>query len=401
MARIENRWRPGMTRRRALRGLAGFLAGSPLLRAQQDPFRDHSRVPAMEELVDVFDFEAVAYEKLPRQAYDYTGHGTESEFTLRRNREAFDWVKLVPRAVADVSAIDPTTEVLGVKMPFPIMIAPTAAHAQLHPDGEAAMYQAATAASNTLFLMSHNASLPFDKIAQASSGPLWFQLYARERVEDNLPVLDTVQTAGYRAVAMTIDQNAAVYERQQHNRHLSAPGGPGGARGPRRRGREEPSNPYRVNPGRLWYNWAFAEKIRPFIKVPFLAKGVMTAADAKIAVETGFEGIIVSNHGGRAMDQGTSTLEVLPEIVDAVGGRVPVLIDSGFRRGTDVLKALALGAKAVGVGRAVRWGLGSYGAPGAQRVLEILQGELALAMAHTGRPTMKSIDRTLVKAEFR
>jgi 4-hydroxymandelate oxidase len=395
-----------MTRRKALRGLAGFLAASPLLRGQQDRFRDHSRVPAMEELVDVFDFEAVAYEKLPRQAYDYTGHGTESEFTLRRNREAFDWVKLVPRTVVDVSAIDPTTEILGTKMAFPIMIAPTAAHAQLHPDGEAATHQGGTAASNTLFLMSHNASLPFDKIAASAAGPLWFQLYARETVEENLPVLDTVQTAGYRAVAMTIDQNAAVYERQQHNRHLSAPGGPGGGRGGRGgrgRGRNEPMpNPYRgVNPSRLWYNWAFAEKLRPHIKVPFLAKGVMTAADAKIAVETGFEGIIVSNHGGRAMDQGTSTLEMLPEIVDAVGGRVPVLIDSGFRRGTDVLKALALGAKAVGVGRAVRWGLGSYGAPGAQRVLEILQGELVLAMAHTGRPTLKSIDRTLVKTDFR
>ncbi len=399
MAGIESRWRHGVTRRKALRGLAGFLAGSPLLRAQQDPFRDHSRIPAMEELADVFDFEAVAYEKLPRQAYDYTGHGTESEFSLRRNREAFDWVKLVPRAVADVSAIDPSTEVLGVKMPYPIMIAPTAAHAQLHPDGEAAMYQAATAASNTLFLMSHNASLPFDKIAAASTGPLWFQLYARERLEDNLPFLDTVQTAGYRAVAITIDQNASVYERQQHNRHFSAPGGPGG-RG-RRRGRPEPANPYRVIPGRLWYNWAFVEKLRPHLKVPLLAKGVMTAADAKVAVETGFEGIIVSNHGGRAMDQGTSTLEVLPEIVDAVGARVPVLIDSGFRRGTDILKALALGAKAVGIGRAVRWGLGSYGAPGAQRVLEILQGELVLAMAHTGRPTLKSIDRTLVRTDFR
>ncbi len=352
----------------------------------------------MEELVTVFDFEAVAYEKLPRQASDYTGHGTESEFTLRRNREAFDWVKFVPRAVVDVSAIDPSTEVLGTKMAFPIMIAPTAAHAQLYPEGEAATHQAATAALNTPMIVSHNASLPFDKIAAAAPGPLWFQLYPRENVEENLPVLDTVHAAGYRAIAMTFDQNAAVYERQQHNRHLSAPGGGRGSRG---RARNEPaSNPYRVNPSRLWYNWAFAEKIKPHIKVPFLAKGIVTAADAKICVETGFDGIIVSNHGGRAMDQGTSTLEVLPEIVDAVQGRVPVLIDSGFRRGTDILMALALGAKAVGVGRAVRWGLGSYGTPGAQRVLEILQGELVLAMAHTGRPTIKSIDRTLVKTEF-
>jgi hypothetical protein len=247
--------------------------------------------------------------------------------------------------------------------------------------------------------MSHNASLPFDKIAAASTGPLWFQLYPRERLEDNLPVLETVQTAGYRAVAITIDQNAAVYERQQHDRHLSAPGGASGGRS-RRSGRAEPANPYRVIPGRLWYNWAFVEKLRPYIKVPLLAKGVMTAADAKIAVETGFEGIIVSNHGGRAMDQGTSTLEVLPEIVDAVGGRVPVLIDSGFRRGSDILKALALGASAVCLGRVPRWGLAAFGPPGVQRVLEIVQAELVMAMAHTGRPTLASIDRSLVRADL-
>jgi isopentenyl diphosphate isomerase/L-lactate dehydrogenase-like FMN-dependent dehydrogenase len=152
---------------------------------------------------------------------------------------------------------------------------------------------------------------------------------------------------------------------------------------------------------RLWYNWPFVEKIRPYIKVPFLAKGILTAADAKMCVESGMDGIIVSNHGGRSMDYGPSTLEMLPEIVAAVQGRIPVLIDSGFRRGTDVLKALALGAKAVGLGRAPRWGLASFGEAGVMRVLEIVQGELLLALAHTGRPNLASIVRTLVKTDFR
>ena len=395
MTKTEHEWRHGLTRRRALRGLAGFLAASPLLRSQQDPFRDHSRVPGMDELRTTLEFEAVAYEKLPRQAYDYTSYGVQSEFTLRRNRQAFDWVKLVPKAVVDVSKVDASTEILGTKMAYPIMIAPTAGHAQLHPDGEVATYEASTAA-NAPFIVSHNASLEFDKIAAAANGPLWYQLYPRENVEDNLPLLDTIHTAGYQAVVITIDQNASVYERSQHYRNFSLRGG-GRGRG---RGGRGPANPYRIGQNRLWYNWAFAGKIRPHIKVPMLAKGIVTAADAKLCVENGFEGIIVSNHGARGMDWGSSTLEVLPEIVDAVQGRVPIIVDSGFRRGTDILMALALGANAVGIGRAVRWGLGSYGAPGVQRVLEILQGELVAAMAHTGRPNLTSIDHTLVRTDF-
>ena len=137
-----------------------------------------------------------------------------------------------------------------------------------------------------------------------------------------------------------------------------------------------------------------------FVKVPLLAKGIVTAEDARLCVEHGLDGVYVSNHGGRSLDYGPSTLEVLPEIVDAVGGRVPVLFDSGIRRGSDILKALALGAKAVCVGRAPRWGLGAYGPEGVQRVLEILQAELVQAMAYTGRPTLASIDRTLVRTDF-
>jgi isopentenyl diphosphate isomerase/L-lactate dehydrogenase-like FMN-dependent dehydrogenase len=142
------------------------------------------------------------------------------------------------------------------------------------------------------------------------------------------------------------------------------------------------------------------DELRPFVKVPMLAKGILTAEDARRCLDHGLDGIIVSNHGGRALDCSPSSLEVLPEIVDAVAGKVPVLIDGGFRRGSDILKALALGASAVCLGRAPRWGLGAFGAAGVQRVLEILQAELMLAMAHTGRPTLSSIDRTLVRTDF-
>jgi isopentenyl diphosphate isomerase/L-lactate dehydrogenase-like FMN-dependent dehydrogenase len=150
----------------------------------------------------------------------------------------------------------------------------------------------------------------------------------------------------------------------------------------------------------MWIDWKFVDQIRPHIKCPLLVKGIVTAEDAKLCVERGMDGILVSNHGGRSLDYGPSTLEVLSEVVDAAQGRIPVLIDSGFRRGSDVLKALALGAKAVCIGRVSRWGLAGYGAAGAQRVLEIMQAELLMAMASTGRPSLASIDRTLVRMDF-
>jgi 4-hydroxymandelate oxidase len=405
MGTIESRWRQSLTRRRALQGLAAFLASSPLLDSQQDPFRDHSRVPALNELLTSFDFEPVFFAKEPRAIYDYTSYGAESEFTLRRNRQAFDWVELAPRGVVDVSSVNAATEILGTKMAFPIMCSPTSGHALLHPDGEAGTHKGATAASNTPMIVSNAASLPIDKIAEAAPGPLWFQLYPREDLDASREILDRAQAAGCQAVAMTVDQQAAFYERPLHDRHLGGNLSPSvsvaAGRTGRGRGRiPPPRNPYRVPEYRLWYSWKYVDQIRPFLKVPLLAKGILTAEDARLCIEHGMNGIIVSNHGGRSMDYGPSTLETLPEIVDAVQGRIPVLIDGGFRRGSDILKALALGAKAVCLGRTIRWGLGAYGAPGVQRVLEILQTELVLAMAATGRPTLDSIDSQLARTNF-
>jgi 4-hydroxymandelate oxidase len=396
MRRIESRWRSSLTRRDAIRGLAGFLAGSPRLAAQQDTFRDHSRVPGIDELVTAFDFEPVAYAKLPRQAYDYTAQGVDGEFTLRRNREAFDWVSIVPKSVADVSSIRTATEVLGARMAFPIMIAPTAGHIQLHPQGELATFRGSTAASGTPMIVSNNASFPMSKIAEAADGLLWFQLYPRQQLDASRQIVETAQAAGARAIVVTVDQQAAYYERQLHDRRLAAT--------PRRANTRaqptQPSNPYRVSDARLWYDWTFIEQIRPFVKVPLLIKGVVTPEDARLCVEHGLDGVVVSNHGGRSLDYGPATLEVLPEIVDSVAGRIPVVIDSGFRRGSDIFKALAIGAKAVCVGRVPRWGLGAYGQQGVQRVLEILQNELTMTMAQAGRPTLESIDRSAVRMDF-
>jgi (S)-2-hydroxy-acid oxidase len=181
-----------------------------------------------------------------------------------------------------------------------------------------------------------------------------------------------------------------------HDRNLLGPM----SRGPAPPSGPAPHHPYGVSDERLWYEWKLFDDLRPFVHVPMLAKGIVTGEDALLCLEHGLDGIYVSNHGGRSMDYEPSTLEVLPEIVDAVKGKVPVIIDSGFRRGSDILKALALGVSAVCVSRPQRWGLAAYGAPGVERVLQILQAELRLAMATTGRPTIASIDKTLVRTYF-
>jgi isopentenyl diphosphate isomerase/L-lactate dehydrogenase-like FMN-dependent dehydrogenase len=395
MSPQERSWFRSLNRRGALRAMAGFMAGSPLLRPQQDPFRDHSRVPALNEMRTVFDFEPVAFAKLPRQTYDYTAYGADGEFTLRRNREAFEWVDLMPRAVADVGSISTSTEVLGTRMEFPIMVAPTAAHAALHPDAEAATHSGCTEAANTTLISSHVASLPIEKITAAAKGPVWFQLYPRPDLDENRETLEQAHAAGCKAVVVTVDQQASSFERALHGRNLNISAARGGAgRG------AAPRNPYGISTNRLWYEWKLFDDLRRFVHVPMLAKGIVTAEDARLCLEHGLDGVYISNHGGRSLDYEASTLEVLPEIVEAVQGKLPVLIDGGFRRGTDILKALALGAAAVCVARPQRWGLAAYGAPGVERVLRILQTELRLAMAAAGRPSLASIDKTLVRTYF-
>jgi 4-hydroxymandelate oxidase len=252
-----------------------------------------------------------------------------------------------------------------------------------------------------------------DRVAGAAKGPLWWQFYPTPSLDASRDILDTALNAGCTAVVVTVDQQASYYERSQHDRNLGgrgggrgaaagrggAPAGRGGAPGPSSTATTGPAR-YRVQPGRLWYTWQYLDDLRSMLKVPLLVKGILTAEDARLCIEHGMDGIVVSNHGGRSMDYGPSTLEVLPEIVAAVNHRIPVLTDSGYRRGADILKALALGADAVLLGRATRWALAAFGAPGVQRLLEIFQRELVEAAATAGRPTRASIDAALVRTRF-
>ncbi len=393
MTERESRWQGSVSRRKALAGLAAFITGIESLHGQQDIFRDHSRVGGLDEMRDVFDFEAAAYERLDRATYNYTARGGGSEFTLRRNRDAFDWVDLVPRVVGGPGPPETNSEILGTPLQFPIMLAPSAGHEALHPDKEEATYAGCTKASETPMIVSHVASMSFADIAKADGGPLWFQLYPRSELQQNREPLVAAQNAGCGAVVVTVDQQASFYDRAVHDRHLSLRP----QRPPLYSGKD---GRYRFTSRRMWYEWRLFEDLRTMVEVPMLAKGILTREDALLAIEHGLDGIIVSNHGGRTLDYTPSSLEVLPEIVAAVRGRIPVLVDSGFRRGSDVLKGLALGASAVCLGRVPRWGLGSFGAPGVTRVLEIVQAELKEAMTRCGTASLAEASPSIVRTDF-
>src|SRR5688572_4088698 len=444
MGQMERRWEQPLSRRKGLAGMAGLLAGSPLLRAQLDPrpFSTHRRAPGLSEMFTAFDFEPVMFANVPQAVYDYTAHGDGGEWNLRRNRQAFDWVDLIPGKSVDPATVDLSSTLLGLTLKYPILIAPTATQVALHPDGEAGMYRAASLSSNTPVCLSNNSSQSVEQVAKGAQGQLWWQFYPRQDMGASQELLGRAQAAGYTAMVITVDQQASYYERSQHDRNLGArAGGAGraggrGAGGAARQGGAGRANDpealgtatigrgaavpgsagagsappttarrgavaYRVGGGRLWYSWDYLDQVRKFIKTPIIIKGIVTAEDARLCVEHGFDGIVVSNHGGRSMDYGPSTLEVLPEVVAAVNGKIPVMIDSGFRRGSDVLKALALGADAVWLGRASRWALGAFGPAGVQRLLtEIIFKELLDATAAMGKTTLASIDASIVKQNW-
>ena len=409
MADNERSWLINHSRRTALARVAGLLAGSPIAAAmaQSDPrpLSEHRRALTLAEMQTSFDFEPVFFGNVLLPVYDYTAHGDGSEFTLRRNRLAFDWVDIVPaRAAIPESQIDLSSELLGVKMKFPIIVAPTAAMVPLHPDGEIGMFKAATAASNTLMMLSVNTSTPHAKVVPAApGGTLWAQFYPLENLVATQRSMDTFQNAGCNGIIVTIDQQASYYERTQQDRNfggrVARTGGFGAGAGGATATLTGAAR-YRINGFRLWYTWQYIDEMRKMVKGPLVIKGILHPEDAKLAIEHGADAITVSNHGGRSMDYGPSTLEVLPEIVAAVNGRIPVLFDSGVRRGSDIFKALALGANGVQIGRAARWGLAAFGTAGAQRVIEILQQELVQVAGTCGCAKLSDIDKSTVKAHF-
>lgn len=393
-----------MTRRDLVRQFGLFLAASPLVDAQFVDRDGHRRVPSLEELASVFEFEPIARDKMMRINYDYVAGGVEDEVALRRNREAFDWVTLLPRALPGVESVDLSTEILGQPMEAPIIVAPTGGQQGVHDEGDVEMHGGASAAKATM-AVSHVATFPLDEVAAAGDGRLWSQLYIHRNPTNARIRVDQAGEVGAEAIVWTVDaQYSSLRERLRHDANLGSRNRSSRAeasRRRRRRGRRElPPNPYGINPESPDQDWSFLETLRSWTELPLIVKGLMTHEDARIAVESGADAIVVSNHGARYMPHVASTIETLPEVVEVVRGRIPVLIDGGFRRGTDILKALALGADAVQVGRPPLWGLGSFGAEGVERVLRILQDELRLAMAACGASRIKDIGPELVRPEF-
>jgi isopentenyl diphosphate isomerase/L-lactate dehydrogenase-like FMN-dependent dehydrogenase len=347
--------------------------------------------------INLFDFEALAKERLPKEEYDYIAGGATDEISVERNRRAFEAWALRPRVLRDVSTIDLSTTVLGTEVNLPILIAPCGGHKKAHPEGEFATYRAA-AACGTILAVSANASSSFEELGQAGFGHLWLQLYPFKDRELTKEWLQRAETAGYAAVCVTLDsQWPPKRERNLRNNYRNrrgvnfpraVPEEGGAIHAATREGGSDPAA-----------TWKDLEWIKLSTELPVVAKGIMTGEDAELCAQFGADAVIVSNHGGRHLDNTLATIEVLSEAVEAAQGKLEVLLDGGIRRGADVVKALALGAKAVFIGRPLFWGLAVDGEQGVRRVLEILREEMEITMAKCGRPNIASIDSSvMVKA---
>ncbi len=338
--------------------------------------------------INISEYEILAKERMNPVFWDFYAGGSDDEITLRANQADFARIRLRPRILVDVNQCDTSTSVLGLPVPMPILVAPTSMHCLAHPEGECATAQGAGAA-NTLMIASTDATRPLEEIAQAASGPLWFQLYIYGSLEVAVGLIRRAETAGYQAIVLTVDL-PVMGNRERSKRH----------------GVRMPPPPLveanfvgmeQEDLGHVPVTWETVDWLRSITSLPILIKGILTAEDALLALEHGVSGIVVSNHGGRQLDGVVTSIEALPEVVEAVAGRCEVYLDGGIRRGTDILKTLALGARAVLVGRPILWGLAADGAHGVQQVLEILHTELERAMKLAGCPTLASINRALVK----
>jgi isopentenyl diphosphate isomerase/L-lactate dehydrogenase-like FMN-dependent dehydrogenase len=338
--------------------------------------------------INVYEYEELARTRLHPAVWDYYSGGANDEVTLRENRAAIARLWIRPRVLVDVRQVQMATTLLGIPVPMPVGIAPTAAQGAACAEGECATARAA-GALGALMIASTESTRSLEEIAQAATGPLWFQLYFSSRTHERASrLVRRAEDAGYRAIVVTVDAPRS----GQKERHLRS----------EKTYEWPPSGNLLSEPPDEEYlgetlTWDDLRWLRGITSLPIVIKGILTAEDAILGVEFGAAGIVVSNHGGRQLDTVAATIEALPEVVEAVAKRSEVYMDGGIRRGTDVLKALALGARAVFVGRPVLWGLAASGAEGAQHVLELLQGELELAMALAGCPDIASIDSALVQ----
>ncbi|MGA7811214.1 alpha-hydroxy acid oxidase [Bradyrhizobium sp.] len=357
------------------------------------------------EAINVFDFEPAAFRNVPAAHFGYMASGLDDEVTLRADREGFLKFQLLPRRLRDVSKVDMSVEIFGIRYDTPIFVCPTGGNQFFHPDGELAVARAARS-GNHLQILSTSSNYSVADVTKARGAPIWFQLYASPRFEVAEAPIRKAEAAGCPVLAVTVDRVAGRNQETLfrlmrsdtrncsdcHDRSSFA------ARVVRRHnydgidlsgitGSGESSN----------LTWDSIKRMRDITQMKIVLKGIVTPDDAELAVQNGIDGILVSNHGGRSEDNGRSTIDALPDIVAAVRGRIPVLVDSGFRRGTDVIKALAMGAAAVGFGRPYLWGLGAFGEAGVARVLDILRTETRVAMQQCGARSISELNPGFVR----
>lgn len=396
------------------RSFLRFLAGSPLFALSGCGFLDSpgaerrlaaelgldldQLITSPEEALNVFDFEAAARATLSEAHFGYLQTGVDQDLTLRANTAAFDRYYLRPRRLVDVSRIDMSTRLFGLDWPSPIILAPAGSQRGFHPEGELATARAARS-RNHLQILSTVSSTPVEAVAEARGEPVWFQLYPTGRWDVTQRLLRRAESAGSPVVVLTVDIPGGKSNRETLARAIRRdPRACGQCHLP---GQGIIGKPMFEGTGlqmsewpQTALTWEFLSRLRDETPMKLVVKGIVTAEDADRCIQQGVDGIIVSNHGGRAEESGRATLDSLPEVVAAVQGRVPVLMDSGIRRGTDILKVLALGADAVCIGRPYLWGLSAFGQPGVEKVLDLLRTELHVAMEFSGAVRLSGIERS-------
>ncbi len=380
----------------ARREFLRFLAASPLLSIKgQEP----GIIAGPDQALSVMDFEAVARKDIPPAHFGYLNTGVDDDHTVRENHEAYSRIRLRPRRLVDVSHIDTTIELFGVKWATPVFLCPCGSQKAFHPEGELATARAG-ATRKTLQVLSTVSTVSVEEVQRAAGRPIWQQLYPTSSWAVTEKIVQRAEAAGCPILVITIDLPAGRNtETATRSKALDSRKCISCHPVPSFSGRKPMFDGVDTTSLKIYspvFTWESVRRVKAMTRMKILLKGIVTAEDAKLAVDQGVDGVIVSNHGGRAEESGRATIDCLPEVIEAVRGAVPVLLDGGVRRGTDIFKALALGARAVGIGRPYLWGLGAFGQPGVERVLDILRVELELVMAQCGTRSIDEIKSTLI-----
>lgn len=372
-----------------------YLAASPLLTnysafAQEVEETLGQRLTNPRDVINVFEMEAVARENIPPAHLGYLNTGVDGDITLRANRDGFTRYQIKPRRLVDVSEADTKVNILGSEASSPIFICPVGSQGAYHPEAELGTARAARAKGHHMVL-STQSSTAVEAVAEARGAPIWHQLYPTTRWEYTVAMLQRAEAAGCTTVCLTIDlpggrntETQSIMMREDNRTCTDC-----------HRGQSKPIfdglNMQGVGLNNPALTWDVIGRMKEVTNMNVVIKGIEVGVDAALAVDNGADAVWVSNHGGRATETGRASIECLPEVAAAVNGRVPIIIDGGFRRGTDIYKALALGASAVGIGRPYCWGLGAFGQAGVERVLDLLNRELLITMTGSGTPTLESI----------